>query len=1155
MQNSKAPYFEIIFLGTDRTDQNQSSNLNSKISSMLHVSETEAEQIISSAPATLLKSSDRNELERLANELHTVGAKTQIVFTRVTNIKAGEPENISLNENNDLTELTKEFERAIGLFQKGDHQSARSIFIDLSLRHPLVPEIHFNLGGTFSALREWELAITSYKEALRLFPDYHQAYLGLGNVYNLISQFDLALECFSKCKTLETIKAQALFGEGVAFHGKKEFQVAFDLFQAALFVKKDYKEALFNSADCQRRLGKFEAAENYYRECNKLFPDYFEAYYWLGKLLHEKEEQDAAVVVIQKAYSLNQHHLPTVLELSICYLELNRNDEAKEILLRAYQLHKKNIDLAVLLACSERKLKNYREAKTILENVLAINPNSESAYFELGEIAFAQAEHDKAIEYYQKILKQMPRATAAFCKIAEVYVAKEEYVLAENTLKKCLSLDASCYQAALDLAFLYGKLDRREDSRKCFELALEIKPGDKTVITNLGNLKFDEREPNQGVHLYNSIIKNEEETNIVHWNRALLRLLNGNFAEGWKDFEARLKALKIERRYNQPYWDGSPLKGKTIFVYLEQGLGDCIMMARYLSVLVAQGAKVVVEGNKALKRLLCTIPHIEVITSKEHFPEFDFHCSIMSFPALLKTEITSIPSAFPYFFLPDNVQKKWERIGLSEWKRPRIGFVYSGASYQSNNRHRSCSLIDMLPLFESPDISWVCLQKEISEDDRNIFSKFPHIKLIDDQVDDLWDTATLIDELDLVISVDTSIAHLTGAIKKPVWILLCQNSSWQWLLERKDSPWYPSARLFRQENLDVWPPVIKEVRAAIKKEFSKIRFEEDFDVEEKAKLALQYLEIGHLNAARNAALQILQLKESDSKAYYVLAECCRLERRFDLALHLLQRSLDLNPDEIESQLALNHIYQECGEYKLAEASARHLAIIDPNRLDVQQNLIGTLIKCEKSSEALIVGAEAIRQFPENAELKFLTAQAAIEMNQYELAENLLHSALSIQDAQPELHLVLSKLNILKKNYKVALTLAEEALEINNYSADILNEAAEIAFLANQPKLALDRYNQALAFDKRSLVALVESGNILLSEKENELALERFLVALLIQPNDFNLHLKTSEAFQACGKIAEAKESLLHAAYLSPKSELITEKLKALEGVLESGHAK
>jgi Glycosyltransferase family 9 (heptosyltransferase) len=269
------------------------------------------------------------------------------------------------------------------------------------------------------------------------------------------------------------------------------------------------------------------------------------------------------------------------------------------------------------------------------------------------------------------------------------------------------------------------------------------------------------------------------------------------------------------RNFAQPLWiESNDIAGKTILLHAEQGFGDTVQFCRYVPLVAGLGARTILEVQAPLAELMTTLAcDAQIVCSGASLPDFDMHCPLLSFPLALGTRIDTIPFATPYLATPRHASKDWE-LRLGQKLRPRIGLAWSGNPSHRNDHNRSISLRSLIVLLHS-EATFVSLQKELRPDDAAVLKECTDILQFSDEIDDFSNTTALIDRLDLVISVDTSVAHLAGALGKPTWILLPFLPDFRWLLDRDDGPWYPTARLFRQDETRSWDGVIRRVHAAL----------------------------------------------------------------------------------------------------------------------------------------------------------------------------------------------------------------------------------------------------------------------------------------------------------------------------------------------------
>jgi hypothetical protein len=299
----------------------------------------------------------------------------------------------------------------------------------------------------------------------------------------------------------------------------------------------------------------------------------------------------------------------------------------------------------------------------------------------------------------------------------------------------------------------------------------------------------------------------------AHCNMSFVYLLTGNFEEGWKEYEWR-RRLKgsVQREFSQPLWDGSDIHGKTILLYAEQGFGDTIQFIRYIPFVAQKNAIVLVECQDELASVIQDIEGVNrVFVFGEQLPEFDVHCPLLSLPLVFDTTLETIPAEVPYIKADSILVQRWKNKLKHDNSKLKIGLSWAGRPTHKRDRQRSISFDTFSPLLQINEVTFYSLQKGEAAGQAKNPTK--GMKLIDytDEMRDFSDTAAFIENLDLIISVDTAVAHLAGALGKPVWTLLPFAPDWRWMLHREDSPWYPTMRLFRQPSPGDWGSVINNV--------------------------------------------------------------------------------------------------------------------------------------------------------------------------------------------------------------------------------------------------------------------------------------------------------------------------------------------------------
>lgn len=447
---------------------------------------------------------------------------------------------------------------------------------------------------------------------------------------------------------------------------------------------------------------------------------------------------------------------------------------------------------ALNLAAKKHNEGKLQEAEIIYRKILDKDPFNHNAIHLLGLIAYQVNRYEEAIKYINKAIELKP--------------------------------DAIYYG---NLAMAYDKLGKEEESAKNFIKALSINPAyDKAYLAhyNLGVYFKENGKIFEALEHYNKAIELDNNFFEAHWNKSLILLLLGKFDEGWKEYDYRFKKENPtdSRIFNKPKWDGSSLNGKKILIVSEQGFGDNIQFIRYIPLIKEKKGYIILECRKELKILFKNLFNIDEFIDKEnivHKIEFDFYIHLMNLPMLFKTNLDNIPNKIPYLEANTEISTKLkEKLNTHKFK---IGIAWKGNPEQANDKNRSTTL-DKFKLLNIPGISLFSLQKNAEENVEELNS----YNIIDlaNYINDFADTASIINNLDLVVSVDTSIAHLAGALGKPVWTLLSFIPDWRWMLNRNDSPWYPNMKLFRQTQLGDWDSVFKKAVIELKDLINKKEF-------------------------------------------------------------------------------------------------------------------------------------------------------------------------------------------------------------------------------------------------------------------------------------------------------------------------------------------
>jgi tetratricopeptide (TPR) repeat protein len=456
------------------------------------------------------------------------------------------------------------------------------------------------------------------------------------------------------------------------------------------------------------------------------------------------------------------------------------------------------------------------EALRFLARALKVNSNSADALSNLGLALHAAGRHDEAISSYRHALDIAPDHPEILYNLANAHLALDQAYDALSTYDRVLASTPGHAGALVNRGNTLLRLSRPVEAMASYDAALANLPGHPQILTNRGHALRRLDRPVEALADFEAALAAAPEFAEAHFEQAMTRLSLGDFDAGWKQYEWRWKTGAFARHAPQPkaqLWLGKvPIAGKTILLHAEQGFGDTIQFIRYASLVAGQGANVICEVQPELLPLLSDnvmLGDITWIAAGGPRPALDLHCPLLSLPLAFGTRPETIPAAGHYLMASAERQARWQ--GRLPPGRPRAGFVWSGQASHKNDGNRSIALPRLSALFENPDVRCFSLQRDLRAADETALRDLPNLIHLGGELGDFADTAAIVSLLDVVISVDTAVAHLAGALGKPVMILLPFAADFRWMRERDDSPWYNSAKLLRQPAFGDWDSVIARV--------------------------------------------------------------------------------------------------------------------------------------------------------------------------------------------------------------------------------------------------------------------------------------------------------------------------------------------------------
>ncbi len=609
------------------------------------------------------------------------------------------------------------------------------------------------LGQALKAAERFEESEQAYEQAIRLNGMDPLARMGLGELRIATGRPQESIAEFEQALRLRPTQVAALLGVGNALAILGRNHEALERYEAALAIKPRLAEAEFAAGFALARLGRAAEAETRYRRAVTARPDFAPAWVNLGVLLRERDQDVEAEAALKRALQLRPDLITGWVNLGILERERNRPDTAETHLRRAFALNAAQPETLVTWCQFRAAEKDRAGAWSWLRWALAVNP-----------------EFDEAVNMHGILLHQEARFEEA---VAE------------------------------------------------FERAEAI--GHRVAASNRGNSLLEMGRLNEALQAHEIAVVRDATSAGAKYNLALTQLRLGDWARGWVNYEARWQFREVHRaprRFKQPRWRGEPLHGARILLHAEQGLGDTIQSCRYAELVAARGGVPVLQVQPAAERLMRSFSVVREGRARTavlgaETVEFAFECPLLSLPAVFDTTIDTVPWQGAYLGagIGSDAELAAEKLGASHAApdRLRIGLAWAGNPRYKADGARSVHLQTLLPLLHNVDAHWISLQK--GEAAAQLGELPGDVSVVDGSSADrdLADTAALVAALDLVITTDTCVAHLAGAMGKPVWILLPHLADWRWMEQVETTPWYPTARLFRQSSPGDWAGVVERV--------------------------------------------------------------------------------------------------------------------------------------------------------------------------------------------------------------------------------------------------------------------------------------------------------------------------------------------------------
>jgi len=607
-------------------------------------------------------------------------------------------------------------------------------------------------------------------------------------------------------------------------------------------------EPLFESAYAAHRDGRLDDAERGYRAALDIDPAHVDALHLLGVLRHQLGQHAEAADLVGRAADLRpqdaalQLNLGNALKalgqldgaierfrnaltlapsfplahynLGNAYAAAGRHEDAADAFRKSLRLQPDNASIHNNLGNALHALGRHDEAIASFQRALELQPGHAGAHNNLGMALNALGRADEAVEQFRAAISAQPRFVAAHFNLANTLDATGQHAQALGAFEVVLALQPQLPPALYGLGNALAALGRHKEALPRFELVVGLDPKFALAWLSLGTTHHALGAHAAAVRAFDQALRLRPDLASAHMNRALAWLTLGDFARGLPEYEWRLKTTAQRAPQTLPRWQGEPIEKRTLFVHAEQGFGDTLQFVRFVPIAAQRAARVVLEVQPQLVPILAPAAlewRVTLIAQGTPRPQADLQCPLLSLPLALGMNSETIPARTPYLSVPPTYRRKW-RGSLGGHAKRKIGLAWSGRVQQHENRTMPLAALE--PLFALEGIDWIVLQPNLSAAECATLDSHPRagsIHRFDKRVGDFADTAAIIERLDAVVSIDTSIAHLCGALRKPLWLMLPFAADWRWFVDEPRSPWYPGARLVRQPQPGAWDAVVEKV--------------------------------------------------------------------------------------------------------------------------------------------------------------------------------------------------------------------------------------------------------------------------------------------------------------------------------------------------------
>lgn len=577
----------------------------------------------------------------------------------------------------------------------------------------------------------------------------------------------------------------------------------------------------YNMGLCCQLLGRPEEAIGHYRAAIDIFPGFVEALFNLGKTLQQSIRLEEAVLCFERVLSIDPHHGLAAFSLGSLLLNMNHPDRAIHWLGVALPLISdkapvyNNLGKALMLKGDDNGAEHH------FEKAIGCNPRIAEIWFNRAELCTKSSRWEQAVEFYQAAIRRNPRMSAAYNNCGNVLRKLRRQTEAIDAFRRVTELEPNLAEGYYNLGSTCRDIERFDEAVNWLSKAVTIKPDYAEAWNNLALTCKNCGDFPRALTYFNKALSIDPDLAVAHWNRGFVHLLQGDWVAGWKDFAWRFKIPEhrtlYPHRITGPLWDGRPIPNTTLLVHDEQGLGDTFQFLRFLPWARRRCGRLILETRRELVELLRHQMCIDeiIVRAPDRPPDIPFnqYTPLMSLAGLMG--ITAESRTFDAAYVVSLPEKTTYWNGRLPKDGLKVGLVWAGRPEHANDKNRSCPLDAFKPLFELGSIHFIGLQKGPAAQHIDHTGIAPNFINLGAELQNFADTAGLLDNLDMLISVDTSVAHLAGAMGRPVWLMVPHIPDWRWGLHCTATPWYPTMTLYRQNRPKDWETVIGSMRCRL----------------------------------------------------------------------------------------------------------------------------------------------------------------------------------------------------------------------------------------------------------------------------------------------------------------------------------------------------